>query len=141
MTGISVRVARNTDRCDTHTDRVAVVRVTGGDAYADVPALCCQQCYEKLKDKQIKSRQRPCNCDWCHNKKEDVRPFKDREGNRDGITSNVCGDCRRAYIEKELTNDFIPGRRKTRSIKEQEETLVSEEAAVDNNDDELLDED
>lgn len=143
MMGISARKARSTDICEKHPQRNAVMRVFGIDTYSDEPVDCCQECFDEIKSSVEKKRETPCLCDWCNQTKLDVKPFKDREGSRDNVTNNVCPECRKAYIQKELTNVFIAGRRKTKTVSKQyaDDELVSEESDVDNNDDDLLDDD
>lgn len=123
MAVASARIARKGDMCDTHPNVSAVMRVVDDEAHADMPALCCQPCYDRLKLELDKKRQRPCVCEWCKQTKDTVKPFKDRESSREGKTELVCADCRKSYIDKETSRDK---RLDTRKVNKDEE-LVAEE--------------
>ncbi len=80
-------------------DKLATVKVQGEtDSFGCEYIYLCKECHEKIKLAEKKDNEGEKNCDWCKERKINVKPFRDLDEGNYGRVYSVCNECIKIHI-------------------------------------------
>jgi hypothetical protein len=80
--------------CDSHPERLAVVRIQGEtDSFGCEFCCMCQECLDEYRAYLAAEREVEHQCDWCKQRKTGLRPRRDHDEGSAGPVYQVCPDC------------------------------------------------